>query len=171
MNPDDISRKRKMLELTQEQLAEKIGVSTTTIYRWETGSAVPSIGNHQCLKEILNGSNDAISQFEKLLLNQNLPVAIFDLHCTYIAANPNFNQLLNHRISQIFGLKVEDLFPEILSTVKINFGDHFRYSIRRRTKLLRLVTGPQQSGRPALSHRIELIRQSGFVSRYIHEIC
>lgn len=32
-----ITRKRKEKNLTQEQLAEKIGVSNKTISKWETG--------------------------------------------------------------------------------------------------------------------------------------
>lgn len=32
-----ISKKRKEMNLTQEQLAEKLGVSNKTISKWETG--------------------------------------------------------------------------------------------------------------------------------------
>ena len=33
---------RKKLKLTQEQLAHKLGVSFTTVNRWETGKTKPS---------------------------------------------------------------------------------------------------------------------------------
>lgn len=36
-----ISRKRKEKNLTQEQLAEKLGVSNKTISKWETGKCMP----------------------------------------------------------------------------------------------------------------------------------
>ena len=36
-----IAQKRKKKNLTQEQLAEKIGVSNKTISKWETGKCMP----------------------------------------------------------------------------------------------------------------------------------
>ena len=39
-----ISQKRKEKNLTQEQLAEKIGVSNKTISKWETGKCMPDYG-------------------------------------------------------------------------------------------------------------------------------
>ena len=39
-----LKRLRSEKELTQEQLAEKIGVSNRTVSRWETGNNLPDIG-------------------------------------------------------------------------------------------------------------------------------
>ena len=36
-----IARKRKEQNLTQEQLAQQLGVSNKTIYKWETGKCMP----------------------------------------------------------------------------------------------------------------------------------
>ena len=36
-----ISQKRKQKNLTQEQLAEKLGVSNKTVSKWETGKCMP----------------------------------------------------------------------------------------------------------------------------------
>ena len=36
-----ISQKRKEKNLTQEQLAEKLGVSNKTVSKWETGKCMP----------------------------------------------------------------------------------------------------------------------------------
>jgi len=44
-----ISQKRKEKNLTQEQLAEKIGVSNKTISKWECGKCMPDY----CIVEIL----------------------------------------------------------------------------------------------------------------------
>lgn len=44
-----ITKKRKEKNLTQEQLAEKIGVSNKTISKWETGKCMPDY----CIVEIL----------------------------------------------------------------------------------------------------------------------
>ncbi len=37
----DLRRFRGQLELTQEQLAERLGVSTITVHRWESGQSTP----------------------------------------------------------------------------------------------------------------------------------
>ena len=39
-----IARRRKMLNLTQEQLAERLGVSNKTLSKWETGKCMPDYG-------------------------------------------------------------------------------------------------------------------------------
>ena len=39
-----IAKKRKEKNLTQEQLAEKLGVSNKTISKWETGKCMPDYG-------------------------------------------------------------------------------------------------------------------------------
>lgn len=44
-----IAKKRKEKNLTQEQLAEKIGVSNKTISKWETGKCMPDYGVVQSL--------------------------------------------------------------------------------------------------------------------------
>jgi len=42
MNGEDIKQLRKTLKLTQAELASKLGVSVTTIARWEGKKARPS---------------------------------------------------------------------------------------------------------------------------------
>lgn len=60
-----ISKKRKEMNLTQEQLAEKLGVSNKTISKWETGKCMPdySIVKPLCgqlnitVAELMDGSD------------------------------------------------------------------------------------------------------------------
>ncbi len=42
MNGDGIKELRKRLNLTQQELANKIGVDRVTVARWETGQKKPS---------------------------------------------------------------------------------------------------------------------------------
>lgn len=49
-----ISKKRKEMNLTQEQLAEKLGVSDKTISKWETGKCMPDYSIVKPLCEQLN---------------------------------------------------------------------------------------------------------------------
>ncbi len=44
-----ISQKRKERNLTQEQLAEKLGVSNKTVSKWETGKCMP---DYSVVKEL-----------------------------------------------------------------------------------------------------------------------
>lgn len=44
---------RKSKKISQEDLAEKVGVSRTTIYKWESGTSVPNYANMQALARAL----------------------------------------------------------------------------------------------------------------------
>lgn len=57
MLKDEIKKMRLEKKLTQEQLSKKMGVSTKTIYRWETGKTDPKFYQYIKLLLIL-GKND-----------------------------------------------------------------------------------------------------------------
>lgn len=71
MNQTDIgkyiARKRREMNLTQEQLAEKLGVSNKTISKWENGKCMPdySVVQNLCealsvmLAELMDGEDSA----------------------------------------------------------------------------------------------------------------
>lgn len=48
-----IRKAREGLHLSQEDLADKVGVSVQTISNWERGVSEPSLQNRLILKEIL----------------------------------------------------------------------------------------------------------------------
>lgn len=50
----NIKELREQLGLTEEELAQKLGVSVSTVSRWETGKHRPSRLAKKRLKEILN---------------------------------------------------------------------------------------------------------------------
>lgn len=51
-NGNFIAEVRKQQNMTQRELAEKIGVSDKTISKWETGKSMPELGYLQQLCEI-----------------------------------------------------------------------------------------------------------------------
>lgn len=55
---------RKMHQLTQEALAEQIGVTRQAIAKWEAGDSVPDLRTGQKLAEVLNVSLDELVSFE-----------------------------------------------------------------------------------------------------------
>ena len=53
-----IAGRRKFMKLTQEELAEKIGVSKSAIAKWETDGGLPDRDNLKRLADIINVSVD-----------------------------------------------------------------------------------------------------------------
>jgi AbrB family looped-hinge helix DNA binding protein len=53
-----------MHQLTQEALAEQIGVTRQAIAKWEAGDSVPDLQTGQKLAEVLNVSLDELVSFE-----------------------------------------------------------------------------------------------------------
>lgn len=51
---DNLKNIRKMKKISQEELAEKLGVSRQSISKWETGENYPSMTNIMCLCTIFN---------------------------------------------------------------------------------------------------------------------
>jgi len=54
----DIKPLRDRLDLTQEELARKLGVSLSTVSRWETGRSRPSQLAKGRLLDLVNGINN-----------------------------------------------------------------------------------------------------------------
>lgn len=55
---------RKLNQLSQEDLAEKVDVSRQTISKWETGESVPDIEKSKLLAEIFGVTLDDLVNFE-----------------------------------------------------------------------------------------------------------
>ena len=55
-----ISERRKLMGLTQEELASKIGVSKSAIAKWETNGGLPDRDNLKRLSEVMNVSVDEL---------------------------------------------------------------------------------------------------------------
>lgn len=55
-----IKERREALGLTQAQLADRMGVTTTAVRKWETGRALPSADKLPALADLLNCSIDAL---------------------------------------------------------------------------------------------------------------
>ena len=57
-----VATRRRHLQLTQSDLAEKIGVSKSAIAKWETGGGLPDRNNLRKLSEAMNVSVDDLHQ-------------------------------------------------------------------------------------------------------------
>lgn len=64
MFQDNLTELRKMNHLTQEELAETLGVSRQTLSKWETGESLPDIEKCRALAELFNVTLDALVCYE-----------------------------------------------------------------------------------------------------------
>ena len=56
---------RKMAGLTQEELAEKIGVSRQALSKWENGECTPDLENAANIAKVLDASLDELVNYER----------------------------------------------------------------------------------------------------------
>lgn len=75
---DIISRRRKELGLTQQELAEQLFVSDKVISKWETGKSVPDTSILVELSNVLEISLDELLNFGKKVETKNLKLAVAD---------------------------------------------------------------------------------------------
>lgn len=61
---DNLVQLRKLNRLTQEDLAEKIGVTRQAIAKWESGETIPDLDKCKTLAEIFNVSLDDLANYE-----------------------------------------------------------------------------------------------------------
>ena len=61
---DNLVQLRKMLNMTQEELAEKIGVSRQAVAKWEAGETSPDLEKARLLAEALGVSLDDLTNYE-----------------------------------------------------------------------------------------------------------
>lgn len=62
---DNLITLRKMNHLSQEELAEKLGVSRQTVSKYETGEALPDIEKSRVLAELFQVSMDDLVNYER----------------------------------------------------------------------------------------------------------
>ena len=55
---ETLKETRKQASLSQEQLAEKLGVSRSAVAKWETDNGIPDVGNLKVIAQLLNVSID-----------------------------------------------------------------------------------------------------------------
>ena len=60
---DNLIQLRKYNKMTQEELAEKVGVSRQAIAKWETGETVPDLERSKLIAEVFNVSLDELVNY------------------------------------------------------------------------------------------------------------
>ena len=75
---DIISKRRKELGLTQQELADKLFVSDKVISKWETGKSVPDTSILVELANVLEISLDELLKSGKEVTEQSIKTAVAD---------------------------------------------------------------------------------------------
>lgn len=114
-----IRRKRKELGLTQEQIAQRLGVSAPAVNKWERGSSYPDIAILPALARLLNTDVNTLLCFQEELSDNEIAeicndiAAIMDeqgLETAFDAAEqkvreyPNCGKLIHMMASMVQGL-------------------------------------------------------------------
>ncbi len=61
---DNLIQMRKMRQMTQEDLAEKVGVTRQSVAKWESGESVPDLNKCKALAEVFGVSLDDLANYE-----------------------------------------------------------------------------------------------------------
>lgn len=61
---DNLSQLRKLRQLTQEDVAERVGVSRQAVAKWEAGETVPDLDKCRVLADLFGVSLDDLANYE-----------------------------------------------------------------------------------------------------------
>ena len=64
MFKDNLVQMRKMLQMTQEDIAEKLGVTRQSVAKWEAGESIPDLDKCKQLADIFGVSLDDLANYE-----------------------------------------------------------------------------------------------------------
>ena len=64
MFKDNLAQMRKVVQLTQEDVAEKLGVTRQSVAKWESGESVPDLDKCKQRAEIFGVSLDDLANYE-----------------------------------------------------------------------------------------------------------
>ena len=74
-----ISTRRKNMRLTQEELADKVGVSKSAVAKWETDGGLPDRDNLRRLAEVMDVSVD---ELHRIINRAGMKAADFNINIT-----------------------------------------------------------------------------------------
>lgn len=73
MISDNIQARRVSERITQEQLAEAVGVSRQTVAKWESGETTPDFEHAVSVAKVLNVSLDDLAGFDAKAVGVPMP--------------------------------------------------------------------------------------------------
>ena len=109
MFKDNLISLRKMRGLSQEELAEKIGVTRQTLSKYETGESLPDIEKSKALAEVFEVSLDElVNQDSKTVLPGGEPKGKYVFGIVKVGDKGQI--VLPARARKVFGIETGDHF-------------------------------------------------------------
>lgn len=107
MFKDNLHQLRKLNKMTQEELADRIGVSRQAIAKWESGETVPDLENSRRIAETFRVSLDDLVNFSSGI--PSLPVPPRGKHIFGVVKVGEKGQVvIPAKAREVFGIKPGD---------------------------------------------------------------
>ena len=114
---------RKHYEMTQAELAEKLGVSPQSVSNWERGESLPDVGLLPDLAQVLHCSVDAILMGgDSAGIGGYRRYVTFAQMCEVLGALNRIGELLG-RDHQVFNAMVDGINTNMNTTIEMAFTD------------------------------------------------
>lgn len=129
---DKISNLRRKQQLTQQELAESVGLTNKAISKWETGKSMPTINELRKLAQIFDVSMDEICAFKPKEQKQIYKIAITGGPCSgkSLALQWLQKKLSKKDFSVIFiSETATDIILSGVTPLNINTNENFQQSI------------------------------------------
>ena len=130
---EKLKNNRKLKNLTQEEVAEKIGVSGQSVSKWEKGECLPDVYNLKMLGKIYQVSVDDLLDTEEIPTIDNL-TGIFNKRYFTEYSNNFIEQARRHKKNCYLLIIDIDNFKKINDTYGHNIGDNVLIEIAARIK-------------------------------------
>jgi len=140
IDPERIRALRGMLNLSQEQLADRLGVSFATINRWEAGKAKPQRAQQDAILKLLaevGEAGDAGSLIEPtsgitnrrrgvgrsaVLGNKSMEQMLWDAACS-IRGEKDAPKFKDYLLPLLFMKRLSDVFDDEIARLSEEYGD------------------------------------------------
>lgn len=140
-SPTQIRTLRSRYGLTQEQLAERLGVSFATVNRWESGKSAPQRAQREAIARLIDGTSAEASAEEdlfpdqqpvrgrrgnraraKLLGNKPMEQMLWDAACS-IRGEKDAPKFKDYILPLLFLKRLSDVFDDEVDRLAESYGD------------------------------------------------
>jgi transcriptional regulator with XRE-family HTH domain len=109
-----LKRYRQEMGLSQEDLAEMLGVDVTTVSRWERGFSLPSGETYVRVSNIIRPHSGIDWQLRQIIETTPSMMQLFLPNTRVLAASPEFQRMQKMSASEVVGLYDIHDFPPAL---------------------------------------------------------
>src|SRR6185437_7804637 len=138
--PVQLKALRAHLQISQEELASKLGVSFATVNRWESGKSKPQRAQREAVERLLGDTGVPGSPAEteagprrrrgvsrsKVLGTKSMEQMLWDAACS-IRGEKDAPKFKDYLLPLLFVKRLSDVFDDELNRLAEQFGDRRRH--------------------------------------------